>query len=131
MPRRVAVLVCLLAGATILVRGQQLPGAFPPLERYLEPLREQAGIPGMSAAVVQNGVIIWESGFGYQDVGARIGATPDTPYLVADLSQTLASILILQCVEQRRLTLDELLQRLGLPAPDQAPRTDAGRGNLP
>ena len=46
----------------MLVRGQQLPGAIPPLERYLEPLREQAGIPGMSGAVVQNGEIILGSG---------------------------------------------------------------------
>jgi len=118
MPRRVAVLVCLLAGATILVRGQQLPGAFPPLERYLEPLREQAGIPGMSAAVVQNGAIIWESGFGYQDVGARIGATPDTPYLVADLSQTLASILVLQCIEQRHMYLDDPVTKYGMSLPE-------------
>ena len=102
------------------VRGQQLPGAFPPLERYLEPLREQAGIPGMSAALVQNGEIIWEAGFGYQDVGARIGATPDTPYLVADLSQTLAAILVLQCVEQRHMYLDEPVTRYGMSLPEPA-----------
>ena len=102
----------------MLVRGQQLPGAFPPLERYLEPLREQAGIPGMSAAVVQNGEIIWESGFGFQDVGARIPATPDTPYLVADLSQTLAAILVLQCVEQRHMYLDEPITRYNMSLPE-------------
>src|SRR5262245_35605901 len=118
MPRRLPVLVCLLVGATILVRGQQLPGAFPPLERYLEPLREQAGIPGMSAAVVQNGAIIWESGFGYQDVGARVGATPDPPYLVADLSQTLASILVLQCIEQRHMYLDDPVTKYGMSLPE-------------
>ena len=120
MPRRVAVLACLLLGGSMLVRGQQLPGAFPPLERYLEPLREQAGIPGMSAAVVQDGEIIWEAGFGYQDVGARIAATPDTPYLVADLSQTLAAILVLQCVEQRHMYLDEPVTRYGMSLPEPA-----------
>ena len=28
-------------------------------ERYLESLREQAGIPGMSALVLQDGVVVW------------------------------------------------------------------------
>ena len=105
----------------MLVRGQQLPGAFPPLERYLEPLREQAGIPGMSAAVVQNGEIIWEAGLrlsGRRSAESR--ATPDTPYLVADLSQTLAAILVLQCVEQRHMYLDEPVTRYGMSLPEPA-----------
>src|SRR5688572_20469282 len=76
------------------------------LEVYLESLRQQAAIPAMSAAVVREGTILWERGFGYQDVTRRISATPDTPYLVGDLSGTLAAVLLLQCVEQRRLDLD-------------------------
>ncbi len=78
-----------------------------PFESYLELLRQQAGIPGLSAAVVQDGRIVWERGFGYQDLEARIVATPDTPYLVGDVSQTLAAVLLLQCVEIRRMALDD------------------------
>src|SRR6476619_2250867 len=63
-------------------------GFFPNLEIYLESLRVQAAIPGMSAAVVQDGEIVWERGFGFQNVAARVRATPDTPYLVGDLSAT-------------------------------------------
>ena len=37
-------------------------------ERYLEALRLQSGIPGLSAAIVQNGRVVWDKGFGYQDV---------------------------------------------------------------
>jgi CubicO group peptidase (beta-lactamase class C family) len=118
MLRRLAVLACLLTAVAMLGRAQQLPGAFPPLERYLEPLREQAGIPGMSAAVVQDGTIVWESGFGFQNVGSRLRATPDTPYLVADLSQTLAAILVLQCVEQRHMYLDDPAGRYGVSLPE-------------
>ena len=60
----------------------------------------------MSAAIVRDGVIVWEKGFGFQNVAARVRATPDTPYLVGDVSGTLAAVLLLQCVEQRRLALD-------------------------
>src|SRR4051812_42037668 len=102
MRRRLAGLAFAVCAATRVIWAQQAPttgpGAFPPLERYLEALREQAGIPGMSAAVVQDGQIVWQYGFGFQNTAARIRATPDTPYLIGDLSQTFAAVLLLQCV---------------------------------
>jgi CubicO group peptidase (beta-lactamase class C family) len=122
MPRRLTGLSVALLLATAALRAQQppAPGVSPPLERYLEALREQAGIPGMSAAIVQDGQITWEYGFGYQDVAARIRATPDTPYVVADRSQTLAAVLLLQCVEQRRIDLDAPASRYGAALPEPA-----------
>jgi len=61
---------------------------------------------------------VWERGFGYQDVDARIQATPDTPYLVGGISQTLAAVLLLQCVEQGRLDLDEPAGKYGVSLPE-------------
>ena len=92
----------------------QSRGHLPVLESYLEALRLQSGIPGMSAAVLRDGVIVWEKGFGFQNVATRLRATPDTPYLVGDMSGTLAAVLLLQCVEQRRLGLDEPFRRLAV-----------------
>ena len=57
--------------------------------------------------------VVWERGFGFQNQEARIRATPDTPYVVGDLSQTIAAALLLQCVETRRLSLDEPVRRYG------------------
>jgi CubicO group peptidase (beta-lactamase class C family) len=117
---RLAVLAALLVLALVPARGQQQPpifspaGTIPILESYLEALRQQSGIPGMSAAIVRGGSIIWEKGYGFQDVAARLRATPDTPYLVGDLSQTFAAVLLLQCVEQRRLGLDEPFRRYAI-----------------
>jgi CubicO group peptidase (beta-lactamase class C family) len=74
-------------------------------ERYLDSLREQAAIPGMSAALVQHGVVVWERGFGRQDVGANVFASPTTPYPIAGLSQVLGSTLLLEkCVDQSYLS---------------------------
>jgi CubicO group peptidase (beta-lactamase class C family) len=86
-------------------------GIIPVLDAYLESLRQQAGIPGMSVALVRDGSIMWEKGYGYANVASRIRATPDTPYFIADLSQTFAAALLLRCVEERRLDLDEPLRR--------------------
>jgi CubicO group peptidase (beta-lactamase class C family) len=123
--RRLGAVWVVLVLATAAIPAQQRPvlapaGFFPKLEIYLESLRVQAGIPAMSAAVVQDGEIVWERGFGFQNVAARVRATPDTPYLVADVSATLATVLVLQCVEERRLSLDEPVSTYGLrfPEPD-------------
>jgi CubicO group peptidase (beta-lactamase class C family) len=89
--------------------GQSLP--FTLFERYLESLRQQAGIPGLSAAIVQNRRIVWERGFGLQDVESSIAATPNTPYLVGDLTQTFAAVLLVQCVERGTLELDEPMRK--------------------
>lgn len=119
---RLAVLAALLLLAGSASSGQQQPplftpaGTIPVLESYLEALRQQSGIPGMSAAVVHDGVVAWEKGYGFQNVATRLRATPDTPYVVGDVSGTLAAVLLLQCVEQRRLSLDEPFRRYGLAA---------------
>ena len=80
--------------------------AFSLFERYLEPLRQQAGIPGLSAAIVQDGQILWERGFGQRDLENALPATPDTPYYLGEISQTFASLLLLKCVDQGELPLD-------------------------
>jgi CubicO group peptidase (beta-lactamase class C family) len=121
--RRLGALTVLLLFASVLVPAQQpgvvVPaGFFPNLEIYLESLRAQAGIPGMSAAVVQDGEVVWERGFGFQNVAARVRATPDTPYMVGDVSATLAAVLVLQCVEERRLSLDEPVGTYGMSVPE-------------
>lgn len=50
---------------------------------------------------------------------ARIRATPDTPYPIADLSQTFAAVLLLQCVELRRLELDVPAEGYGVVLPER------------
>src|SRR5687767_12571481 len=80
--------------------AQSLTFSLSLFERYLESLRVEAGIPGLSALVLQNGVPVWRQGFGRQDVEASIPATPDTPYVIGDVSQTLgATLLLKKCVE--------------------------------
>jgi len=81
-------------------------------ERFVESLRQQTGIPGMSAAIVQDGRIVWDQGFGYQDVDGLVAATADTPYPILDLSQTLSSTLLLQqCLDLSHLELTDRVLR--------------------
>jgi CubicO group peptidase (beta-lactamase class C family) len=93
-------------------------GVIPVLDAYLEALRAQAAIPGMSAAIVKDGVILWDKGYGFQNVTARIRATADTPYMAGDLSATLAAVMLLQCVEGRHLELDRPIGSYGVAVAD-------------
>lgn len=115
LARALGTIVILAVVTFVPVLGQNpVPVAITPtFETYLESLRIQAGIPGLSAAIVKDGAIAWERGFGYQNVEGRIPATPDTPYPVADISQTFATTLLLQCVEERHLDLDTPVSRYG------------------
>jgi CubicO group peptidase (beta-lactamase class C family) len=125
LPRRVlASVLAVTASASLLRAQQQQPSIFTPgstipvLESYLESLRQQTGIPGMSGVLVRDGEIAWEKGFGYANVGARLRPAGDTPYVIGDMTGMLSAVLVLQCVEQRRLTLDDPIERYGLSAPE-------------
>jgi CubicO group peptidase (beta-lactamase class C family) len=79
--------------------------------RTLESLRIEAGIPAISAAIVQDGKI-WTSGFGRQDLEGNIAARADTPYVIGSLAQTLGSTLLLRkCLEESYLELGDRITR--------------------
>ena len=123
MRQRSAAIITLFVLAATAAVAQQPPvftpfGALPVLDSYLEALRKQTGIPGMSAAVVRDGVVIWEKGYGYQNTASKIPATPDTPYLVGDLSGTLAAVMLLECSERRQLYLDDPIRKYGGELPE-------------
>ena len=81
-------------------------------ERYLEALRQQAGIPGLSAAIAQDGRLVWDQGFGFQDVEGLVRATGDTPYPLLDVSQALSSTALLErCLERQALELTDRVRR--------------------
>jgi CubicO group peptidase (beta-lactamase class C family) len=137
--RLAALIACLTLGLSGVHARQNQLGVLTssPLESYLESLRAQTGIPGMSAALVQDGQIVWERGFGFQNQEARVRATPDTPYPIAGLSETIASVLVLQCVEERRLSIDDPIRRYGGTVPEQSAtlrqvlsHTSAGAGEV-
>lgn len=122
-PAAFVIAVSLLLTPILLARqsqGQALDIGTPAFESYIELLRQQSGIPGLSGVLLQDGEVIWERGLGYANVESRIPATSTTPYLVADLTQTVSAALLLQCVEQRRISLDQPVRSYGLTLPEQS-----------
>src|SRR2546426_770012 len=82
---------------------------------YLDSLRTQAGIPGLAATIVGPAEVQWERGFGQQNIERAIRAEPHTPFHLDALTQLVTASMILRCVEEGRLLLDD---RIGAYAPD-------------
>ena len=121
--RTIKTLLVALVGLAVLGPSARAQGSLPIslFERYVEALRQQSGIPGMSAAILQNGRVVWDNGFGYQDVDAQIRASADTPYPVSDLTQTLSSTVVLQeCLDNRYLQLSDRVSRWNPQFEDQS-----------
>lgn len=82
------------------------------LDRYLDALRQQFGVPGLSAALVQDGRVVWQRGYGYADISTATPVTPTTPFPVLGLTQSLSATYLLgQCVDSGRLLLDDRVVR--------------------
>jgi CubicO group peptidase (beta-lactamase class C family) len=85
---------------------------------YLDSLRDQAGIPGLAAAIVDTNGIVWERAYGRQDIARALPARTDTPFNADGLTQTITAAMVLRCAEERRLSLDDTAGTLGVPTPE-------------
>ena len=65
-------------------------------DSYLSSLRQAAFIPGLSALIVQDGVIVWERGYGRADIERALEPTSFTAYQIGGLSQTIGATLFLK-----------------------------------
>ena len=92
--------------------------AYSRLADYLEALRLQVGIPGLAAAVVGPTEVLWERGFGYQDVARALPMRPDTPLQIDGITQVFTATFVLQCAESNRIQLDDLIGAYTEAAPE-------------
>ena len=99
-----------LAVGTLLVPGQrgsaQEEFPYQIFDRYLEPLVQQIGMPGLSAAILQNGTIAWRKSYGFADLEKKIPAEFDTPYPVGGITQAVTGVLVGVCIDRFNLEVD-------------------------
>ena len=85
---------------------------------YLDALRTQTGIPGLAAAIVGKNDILWADGFGYQDVERAIPIRTDTPMQLDGIPEVLTASLVLECVDDGHLSLDDRIGQFKASSPD-------------
>ncbi|HKY22746.1 MAG TPA: serine hydrolase domain-containing protein [Vicinamibacterales bacterium] len=104
-PRILTLTVGLFLLVSVPARAQVL--VYEVFGAYLDSLRDQAGIPGLSAAIVDSYDIVWERAYGHQDTGRFIGTRTDTPFHADGLTQVFTAAIALRCAEEGRLSLDD------------------------
>jgi serine beta-lactamase-like protein LACTB, mitochondrial len=67
--------------------------------------------PGVSAAVVQDGDLVWSAGFGMADLENSVPATSNTLYRLASISKPLTATAAMALWERGRLDLDSPVQK--------------------
>jgi len=99
-----------------------LPALAETPEDILARILEQDGGPGVMAAVVQDGEVVWSGAAGLADLEALVPLTGQTPMRIGSVSKTLTAALVLRLAEQGRLNLDADLRELipELHTPDDA-----------
>src|SRR5262245_7989062 len=76
------------------------------LERLIEQERQDAAIPGLSVALVDDQTVVWAKGFGHADLAKTKPATPETVYRVGSVSKLFTDIAVMQLVEQGKIDID-------------------------
>ena len=78
----------------------------------LDSLRRAHRVPGMSAAVVRDGEVVYARGFGYADADSAVAADPATAYRIASLTKPIASAILLGMQEAGAFALDDPIKPL-------------------
>ncbi len=100
-----AISICL----GILPAGAQIDNQ--KIQDYLEQVRIESGIPGISAAVAVNNEILFSGGAGYADLENQVQATGATIYRIASISKPIGGIGVMQLLEQGKVSLQDDIRK--------------------
>ena len=67
--------------------------------------------PGISAAIVENGELVWSEGFGFADLENSVPATSRTLYRLGSVSKTITATAAMQLWERGKIDLDAPVQK--------------------
>jgi CubicO group peptidase (beta-lactamase class C family) len=87
-------------------QSPQAKAAIHSLNRDLPPLMQEADIPGLSIALIENGRTTWLRSFGTVDPATHAPVTDDTQFSAASLSKPVFTYAVLKLVNQGKLDLD-------------------------
>jgi len=69
------------------------------------------GYPGAALLVAQNGRILYQSGYGYADIGNRVRITPETKFRIGSVTKPFTAAAILKLQEDGKLRVSDKLSQ--------------------
>ena len=91
------------------------------LDRFILDGMKGSKVPGLVAAVVKNGKVLWTGAYGWANREQKIPVTNDTLFQVASVSKPVTACAVMQLVEQGKLSLDAEVNEV-LPFPVRNPK---------
>ena len=95
-------------------------------DRDVQRAMEAAEVPGLSVGVVQDGEVVWERGYGLQDLDASDPVTPETLMMIGSTGKTMTTLLLAILVDQGVLSWDtpahEILPEFSVQDPSMTER---------
>jgi len=93
------------------MRPTEIANAIHFIENYVPDAVHETKTPGCSLAVICGENVVYESGFGWRDIGRSLPATPDTLYGIGSCTKAFVATAILLLSEQGKLSLDDPVDR--------------------
>ena len=87
------------------------PSRYAALDAMLDAEMRELAMPGVSAAMMEHGRIVWTGARGWADAEKRVPVTPDTVFNIASLTKPMTAVVLMQLVELGQLSLDTPMQR--------------------
>lgn len=81
------------------------------LEKDIPNLMKLADVPGMSAALVRDGKLVWSKGFGVKNAETNEPVTNETVFEAASLSKVVFAYAVLKLVDEGKIDLDVPLNK--------------------
>jgi CubicO group peptidase (beta-lactamase class C family) len=81
------------------------------LEQRVRQEQREKRLVSVSAAVLRDGLLVWETAVGTADVEAGLEATPDTQYRIGSITKTFTAAAIMQLRDAGKLDLEDTLDR--------------------
>lgn len=94
------------------------PTSVAEFEERLENLRAGSNIAGITAVIAKDQNVVWAKGFGLADVATQRAADDTTTYHLASLTKPFASTVLLQLVEEGKVSLDDPASKYGINIPN-------------
>jgi serine beta-lactamase-like protein LACTB len=100
-------LACLVGSRAAELASETTTAVDAAINRFMAEKR----VPGLSAAIVTDGQLSYERGYGLADVENQVPASPATVYRLASISKMLTAVAAMQLVEQGKLDLAAAIQK--------------------
>lgn len=103
------------------------PAQFAEVRKTILQTLEEAKVPSIAVAVVKDGKIIWEEGFGWADKERQVPATAHTAYSLASMTKPITATAVMKLRDAGKLDIDAPIERYlgGIKLTGQAGSTDA------